>query len=180
MKVTRHSTGRDTSPNHDRPRKRNNHISIKTISKGSTISQCIGQVSRELLTTLFYQIRPIIQYSVVSYDAETSDISSSTRQKWELFLLLLIHTGLVRKNSTSNNGFDIHQPKWEEFALNFPGVTKLHFVNFRKNGKVQQFFVCLGKPIFSNYSKQEKAISNKKIVLEELGYMDTFDKELKK
>ena len=74
MKVKRGYAGHGTSPNHDRPRKCNNNISIKTISKVNTIPQCIGQVSRDFLTT-FSQIWPNIWYSMEPYNDEKSDLS---------------------------------------------------------------------------------------------------------
>ena len=74
MKVTQRSAGHGTSMYHDRPRKHNNHISIETISKVNTISQCIGQVSRDFLTT-FSQIWPNIWYSMEPYNDEKSDLS---------------------------------------------------------------------------------------------------------
>ena len=179
MRITRRSADMNTNSIHDPPRKRNNYLPMDTISKGNLATRCIGQVSSDLLNTCFSIIRPNIWYSVIPLDNETSDISSGIRQKWEDILPLLIHTGLIKKNSLSCNGFDVFQPKWHEFVQNFPGSEKLHFTNFRKKGEELRYYVCLGKPTFHNYTKQNNAIQRKSFAFEQLFYMNTADRELR-
>ena len=158
MTRTRRSTSRVTSPMPVSSRKRCKYPTIDTIYQPYQMQQCIGQVSIDLLNTCLLQIRQNIWYSVVPSDNDSNNISSGTRQNWDHIYPLLIHCGLIRKNSDATTGFDVIAPKWDEFVYNFPGLDKLHFIESRRLGEARSFFTCFGKPIYVNPAKQENTI----------------------
>ena len=180
MRVTRRSAEPNTFHSSVPARKRNNYIPKDIISQGNGPIPCIGLVSWSLLKTCISQIQPNIWYSVIPRDGQNDDIASGTRQSWQDIMPLLIHTGLMKKNSQASNGFDVFHHKWDEFVLDFESSSKLHFIGARKKGQSQQYFLCLGKPIFMSPAKQEKAIASKVFVFDMLTYMSNEDKELHK
>ena len=163
MLVKRRSTEINTPPTRVYSRRRVDNSIIELPSKIIPPTKSVGLVSRELLVTSFLQIRRNIWYSVVPETDETSDISSGIRQTWADIMSLLIHCGLIKKNSTASNDFDIISPKWHDFCREFPPLSKLHFCEYRKYGETCKYFICLGVPLFGSPAKQYKAIRQKKL-----------------
>ena len=113
-------------------RRRLNNPSTDTHEKKTEHPMCIGSVSRHLLVSSFLRIRRNIWYSIVPEFDETADISSGIRQSWDDLMSLLLHCGLIKKNGTASNGFDIISSKWHEFRDEFPPLTKLHYGEYKK------------------------------------------------
>ena len=178
MKVSKRRTRTNTPPIQVFSRRRVDNTHIDTTSKEYLIPQCIGLVSRDLLSTSFLQIRQNIWYSVLPKLDETSDVASGMRQKWADIERLMIHCGLLKKNSKTSNGYLIIEPKWDEFCQDFPGLSKLHFVISRKQGEPKQYHLCLGKPLFCSPTKQNNAVLKKKFAFEELSYKNAADRKL--
>ena len=171
MVGTRRSNSANTPSQFRPPRKRNNYTPPGTISRGTEPGPCLDQLSRDLLDASFMRMRPHIWYSILPSEDGRDDIYSGTRQRWEYLLPLLIHASLIQKNEKSSNGFDVITTKFNEFVRMIPGdqkchfsshrTTRLRFISIRQMGKITQYYVRLGEPLFYNPTKQIRAISKK-------------------
>ena len=97
MRVTRRSTDMRTPPDEVRARKRNNNTHTDLISEADLTRRCLGQVSGDLLSIAFQQMRPNIWYNVLPSEVQNDDISCGTRQQYHHILPLLLHAGLIER-----------------------------------------------------------------------------------
>ena len=79
-------------------RKRRKETPPEDILKGRLTKPFIGQVSADLLTLIFLNIRKNIWYAVLPSEEQNGDISSGARQRWYHIMRILLHTGLLEQN----------------------------------------------------------------------------------
>ena len=116
MTVTRRSADLSSLPQSRQLRKRKEDISKGNISKRPVLSSCTDQNSRDLLHACLSKLQPNIWYSVVPSPGNHVDISSGTKQKWDLLFILLLQLGLIGKNNHSKNGYTVYKTKWDDFV----------------------------------------------------------------
>ena len=97
MRVTRRSTDMMTPPDEAPARKCNNNTRVDLISEADLTGRCLGQVSGDLLSIAFHQMRPNIWYNILPSEGKNDDVSCGTRQQWHHILPLLLHAGLIER-----------------------------------------------------------------------------------
>lgn len=93
-------------------------------------------------------------------DEEEVDITHCLRMEWATLLPVMLYLGLISfRVSSVVNEAHIVQAQWDELskAMEMKHSIRLEVTTIRTKGRPRTFYLCIGKPCYTNPNKQTKA-----------------------